>query len=326
MTRAGCLVAIALLATSRGGDTTRHEWGCILCPDVAAPWEREDEVSFVVDSERDNLPSRERRLSFAVLKWGLCADPLAKRLPKPKRLRVRLHLPDGSIVSPVPEPTRAKARGWDCVRVSRHSTWSLSYEFPWQAEPLPGGWVEFDAPGGTYWVEVPYGFLADPTQPIRPAAAAADKPRLAPAMANLGRRERIVPWLWVEYDLGVTEEKWPIPLRHANPFEASCEVELYKGGDCSPAYRWRFISPRCRSQCSSPSCTTAAGSVPADAFLTTGFSTTSCSVVTWGTAGRGTRHLSEWTETSSVEPSRPAFSSTSMGWRSTGTPGGFRGA
>jgi hypothetical protein len=174
---------------------------------------------------------------FTILSDG---ESLPAVIADASQISARLHLPDGTVVPPHPD----QGLGW--VGVSGAGTsWSRIFKFPWQRNAMDEGWVELDLAGRTYWVELPYGFTRNPADAL-PSDAALDEPRFPPAMKELGKEDRLVPWLNVYYDLGKIQNGWRLSMTLANPFDASAELTLYRddrkvGGSL---FLWELHSPQ----------------------------------------------------------------------------------
>ena len=188
---------------------SRHDWRHIWYPAMPVPGRKggTEWLSAVVGSGFGG-----RRLLRLDISWSGLLD----QRPRPEELAVRLHRADGTIAEPDDEEPPAW-RGW-----------SIVYWFPWGRNVLEEAWFEIHASGRTYWIEVPYGFTRNPNDPLAPPALDGGEPSLAPAMKSLGDNDDIVSWRYVEYDLGAIQSGWRLSLKQANPFDAKCEVILYR--------------------------------------------------------------------------------------------------
>jgi hypothetical protein len=162
-----------------------------------------DRKKLVVPGEKGNMPSQ-------------IADA--------SKIAVRLHLSDGTIVKPK-DPV---AWGGGVVMTGA-ITWDVMCLFPWSRNALEEAWIEISLPGQTYWLELPYGFARKPSDPLVADPDHGD-PVFPPTMRKLGKKDLLVPWLKVEYDLGEIQNHWRVSLMLANPFDAEAEVIL-SGGD-----------------------------------------------------------------------------------------------
>lgn len=191
----------------------------------------------VLEASLENRGAQGMRLGLVAR--GPTVDPL-------QAARVRLHLPDGTVVPAAADPLAG-------VTVGREQTprrnWTGGAMLPWQANRLDEAWIEVDlGAGGRYWLEVPYGFVRNPaTAP--PANDSRDRPRLARAMATLADRDHLVPFRDVVYEVGAIQTGWRLTVRVSNPFDAHVELELYRddGGVGQSAFRWDLHDPRTRA-------------------------------------------------------------------------------
>jgi hypothetical protein len=151
------------------------------------------------------------------------------------KMIVRLHRPDGTIVDPEHDSSRG------LVSTNPGGT-PYMYIFPWGRNVLEEAWIEMKVTGRTYWFELPYGFSRDPSAPLQPEEEKRGRPTIAPAMATMSPDDRIVPWLYVNYDLGTIQNGWSLSAEMANPFDANANVILYKGPENRQA--WSLDSPK----------------------------------------------------------------------------------
>ena len=151
-----------------------------------------------------------------------------------RKIEVRLHLSDGSVVA----PENHGNEDWTGIGGGLGTQWSLLYFFPWQANKLEEGWIEVRLPKGTFWVELPYGFTRNSDDPLLPDP---DRgvPEFPPEMKKLPEKDVLVPWQFVEYDLGQIQEGSRVSLRVSNPFTARAEVILYREKG-----KWDLHAPR----------------------------------------------------------------------------------
>ena len=149
---------------------------------------------------------------------------------------VRLHLPE-SVAEPHPDTLGLRGVGGPPMTTAR---------FDWQANTLDEAWVEVDLGGdGRYWLEVPYGFVRDPASPL-PEGDGRRRARPAPAMSELGPRDRLVPFRHARYEVGEIQNGWRLAVLASNPFDAHIELELYRDDIVigQSAYRWALFEPR----------------------------------------------------------------------------------
>jgi hypothetical protein len=174
------------------------------------------------------------------LMWGGAWD---SKLPKPisdaAAIGVKLHMSDGTTVLP-----KRSLPGWIGAG-SGGVTYSLMYTFPWGRNTLDESWIELDAAGQIYWIEMPYGFARNPadaelTDPGR------GQPQFPPTMKALGDKDTLVPWLHVDYDLGEIQNHWRLSLELSNPSDAHAEAILYRDDTevGKSMNLWKLDSPR----------------------------------------------------------------------------------
>ena len=176
---------------------------------------------------------------------GLCLDlalfvsggedgrlDIRQREPTKGDINVRLHSGDGQVVSP--KEGDGTVLGW--VGEAGSYTGRIRFVFLWGENDLVEAWMEIRSPGAQYWLEIPYGFTRDPSAPL-PRSTRVGGPRPAAAMKQLSADAKLVPWEYVEYDLGKIHE-WQLTLQQSNPSGARCEVVLYRDG------RWKLDDPR----------------------------------------------------------------------------------
>jgi len=217
---------------------SRHMWRQIRYPRVPAPWDEDQTIAFHVGSgQRDVEP----KFRVDVL-WSTGPNGSARsKSPTPsEQIVVRLHRADGTVV----KSSSAHPPMWSGLGSSLGTTLSLIYAFPWGPNTLEEAWVECRFPRRKYWLEVPYGFTRNPKAALAPSIPTVRGPSLAAAMDRLETTDRIVPWLSVEYDLGVIQNNWRLSLKQSNPFDARCEVVLYRDDRRGSMYLWGLHTPR----------------------------------------------------------------------------------
>lgn len=162
--------------------------------------------------------------------------------PAADKITVRLHLPDGKVV----EPKVDALRGGVGFGNSRGVTYHYPYKFPWSRNVLEEAWIELRLPERTFWVEVPYGFLRNPTAAQTPLEARSGPPKLAAKMKDMDKKDSIVPWHHARYDLGPIQNNWHLSVSLANPFDAQAEIVLYRDSSQvgKSMYLWDLHSPR----------------------------------------------------------------------------------
>jgi hypothetical protein len=119
---------------------------------------------------------------------------------------------------------------------------------------LEEAWIECRLPGQTYWVEVPYGFTRNPADALAPVRSLAGRPALAPAMMPMRAGDEILPWDYVEYDLGEIQNQWRAEVHVSNPFDAAAEVILYRHDTAigKSMYLWDLHTPQTRIEIDDP--------------------------------------------------------------------------
>ena len=50
-------------------------------------------------------------------------------------------------------------------------TYSLHYVFPWQRNRFDEAWIELALPHDKFWIEIPYGFTRNPSDPLAESEA-----------------------------------------------------------------------------------------------------------------------------------------------------------
>jgi hypothetical protein len=137
-------------------------------------------------------------LRFA-LEWGAMDGPSGfPSLPKPIADEVRIHVAmhRGGAVRPPLDPVH-----WIGIGNGGGTRYSLLAMFDWGRNALDEAWIELQAAGRTYWVELPYGFARSPAGP-ETADAAVGLPQFPSEMRALTEKDVLVPWVSVRYELG----------------------------------------------------------------------------------------------------------------------------
>jgi hypothetical protein len=232
----GWLIALLLvvwMGAAKAAPETTHAWQRIAYPSVPVSG-LDRGLSVSVDSgSRDSVPAL--RVS---IHWGTSRGHPEERPPgdiaDAGKIEARLHLSDGTIVSPLP----GGFGRWMGVGGGLGTDWSLMYRFPWSGNKLEEGWIEVRLPQQTFWVELPYGFTRKPSDPM---VADGDRgyPAFPPAMKELPAKDVLVPWLYVEYDFGQIQKDWRLRARVSNPFTARAEAILYRENG-----QWDLHQPR----------------------------------------------------------------------------------
>lgn len=223
-----------------------HAWKRIAYPMLPIPGMENEKIMVLAGSGGgDEAP----HLRFDILWRAEWNAKLPATIADAGRIAVRLHLSDGKVILPEGrQPPSWVGAG------TRGITYSLIYTFPWGRNRLEEAWVELNIPGQTYWIELPYGFTRKPSDPLTPDPEHG-WPAFPPTMKKLGQKDRLVPWLSVEYDLGEIQNHWRLSLNLANPFDAQAEAILYR----EPAmrvgesmYSWKLDTPRTAMEIAMP--------------------------------------------------------------------------
>jgi len=149
-------------------------------------------------------------------------------------ITAKLYRENGEIV----EPTAARKQSMN-FPIGLNGTMQMVTFFPWGTNALEACWINVSAGTEQYWLEIPYGFdrnLSDPLPPSIPGGC----PRLLPAMKALSDHDHIIHWQNVHYDLGkIRHGRW-LSLIQSNPVDAESEIELYDENEPS----WNLYTPR----------------------------------------------------------------------------------
>lgn len=235
------VVSIALVFFGPGhkvraddGELETHVWSEISYPDVQCPWATKIVVPSIEPQVGQETGGLDLMLTFARSDRGKEPKTTGEFVePEIERIRARLHLRDGQIIAPRNGAPLARALVWTGGGLGSSAT--LHFVFPWQKNDFAESWIELRFPDQTYWLEVPYGFVRDPTSPLCESERTG-KPRFAPAMKSIEKSAKLVNWKYVEYKFKIHERS--VTLRQSNPLDAHCEVVLYgfKG--------WTLFTPR----------------------------------------------------------------------------------
>jgi hypothetical protein len=215
-----------------------HAWKSIQYPPLPIPGLETEKLTVLVGSGGGDEASH---LRFDVL-WSARRDAsLPAEIADVNKLVVRLHLSDGKAIAP---ETGRHPPSWIGAG-SRGITYSITYVFPWQKNVMEEAWIEFVMPGQTYWIELPYGFTRNPADAFA-SDAKRGEPAFPSSMNALGEKDRLVPWLHVNYDLGKIQNNWRLSLKLANPFDAQAEVILYRDDMRvgKSMFLWKLDTPR----------------------------------------------------------------------------------
>jgi hypothetical protein len=175
------------------------------------------------------------------------------QLPRDADIVVRLHRSDGQVISLPPDDRRGQV-GWSSGGLGGAS-FDHVYFFPWQENTLEEAWIECRLPSRTYWIEIPYGFTRNPTDPLKSIKTLTGSPVLAPSMQSMGEKDQILPWVYATYDLGEIQNRWRASVQVSNPGDAKAEVVLYRndGAVGRSRYLWNIQAPRTSIDIADPS-------------------------------------------------------------------------
>lgn len=229
--------ALASAAAVQAAPPDKHVWQRIEYPLLAVPGVDGEKFRVIVGSGGGDEASH---LRFDVLWSGNRNAKLPATIADAEKIVVRLHLSDGKVIL----PEGKQAPSWMGAG-GMGMTYSIIYTFPWQRNALEEAWVELGVPGRTYWIELPYGFTRKPSDPLVPDAERG-WPVFPPTMKALGERDKLVPWLHVDYNLGEIQNGWRLSLKLANPFDANAEAILYRDDAQvgKSMFLWKLDSPR----------------------------------------------------------------------------------
>ncbi len=213
-----------------------HSWEAVVYPALPCPWATKSTVPSLSVGGRGKARALlfELRLSWSALVEGSLNEP------NPEEITVRLHYPDGTVIAPKRSPGGGLVDGFSgWIGGLRGGTGYFQRVFPWGKNDLSEAWIELRVPGHVYWLGVPYGFTRDPMEPLCRSEEAGE-PKFAPAMRDLENGAKIVNWEYVEYETVFPQKEWNVRLRQSNPFDAACELVLYK----EDFRGWSLFSPR----------------------------------------------------------------------------------
>ncbi|MGO8838786.1 MAG: hypothetical protein ACLQAH_11100 [Limisphaerales bacterium] len=179
-------------------------------------------IFFATSGEQYGQESRGLRLDIMNIVQGF-------QFIKTNGVTARLYRANGEIVEPTPEgkkllnvpvavSTASSAGGEPVPQV-------MTY-FPWGANALEECWIEASIGPERYWLEIPYGFDRNPTDPLPPSIPGGP-PKFVPAMKSLTEHDHVVRWQNVHYDLGRTLDDCELVLIQSNPVDAKSDVDLY---------------------------------------------------------------------------------------------------
>ncbi len=220
--------------TSADEKQEHHSWSEIVYPSIPCDWA----TKYAVPSFRVPGENERQGLQFCLTFFMPRLVPFESKgeftQPETKKIDVRLHLADGTIVEPKADDSLVDLG----IIWSSRGPGVYKRTFDWQKNDFQEAWIELRFPGYAYWLEIPYGFTRNPKDPLCRESSSGE-PRFAPAMKVLEKNAKLVNWKYVEYDFD--DPNLHQTLRQSNPFDAKCELILYKeyseGG-------WDLFSPR----------------------------------------------------------------------------------
>lgn len=179
-------------------------------------------IFFATSGEQYGQESRGLRLDIMNIVQGF-------HFIKTNGITARFYRANGEIVEPTAEgrkhlklPVAASTGSFpDEQLIPGVMTW-----FPWGTNTLEESWIEVSIGSERYWLEIPYGFDRNPTDPL-PSSIPGGPPKFVPAMKSLTEHDHVVRWQNVHYDLGRTLDGCELVLIQSNPIDAKSDVDLY---------------------------------------------------------------------------------------------------
>jgi hypothetical protein len=223
-----CLTTLVFAASVRAADPPKIEirnvyWQRIDYPRFLIPGESDKKMEVMVRSGASGERYDRSELQLYVTWTGPLAGPTPAALAHPERVTARLHLPEEVI-----PPRAVPFKEWAGAGSNSGCTWSRLFVFPWARNRLDEGWIELNVGNDQrYWLEIPYGFVRNPTDPAPSRETNRGMPQIAPAMKEMAETDRIVPWSQVEFQLGDIPDHYKLMVNLANPFRPAAEVRLY---------------------------------------------------------------------------------------------------
>jgi hypothetical protein len=161
-------------------------------------------------------------------------------------ITARLYRADGEIVEPTSEGKKLLNAPISVSTASipgqKPAPQVMTY-FPWATNTLEASWIEVSIGQERYWLELPYGFDRNPTDPL-PASVPSGPPKFVPDMQLLGGHDHVVRWRNVHYDLGEIQNDWRLSLIQSNSGEAEGQVVLYREDvKIGTSTSWKTNSP-----------------------------------------------------------------------------------
>jgi hypothetical protein len=232
-----------------------HWWEKIIYPDITLPFAEKQTASLEVNNEAEDglrltltayVPgprSEDRKKARAPLSGGTAHEMTREAgpedyLPDPVQFRAVLHYADKTVAN-------GRRCGWlpGPGNAFWHMPAYLNFEFPWGRNALDEAWIELRVAGRSYWLELPYGFTRDMRESLCASDRNRGEPTLAVSMNDLADGDKIVPWLYVRYDLGIIQNGWRMGLYLSNPFDGKAELVLLVNPK-SDIFGWDLHSPR----------------------------------------------------------------------------------
>lgn len=219
-----------VIAQERAGQKLhQHQWEYIMYPHINLPRPHPTYASFLL-AYRKEEPG---------LKFQITLGTDESNLPKKSEMTVCLHRSGR-------EKITLENPGAGAIGSGLGMSYHYLYHFPWGKNLLEEAWIEVRFPEKTYWLEIPYGFTRNPADPLAPDAPQQGVPVLVPAMKELGSKDQILPWLFIQYDLGEIQNKWRLSVKQANRLHGETELILYREDQRvgKSIYVWELCSPQ----------------------------------------------------------------------------------
>jgi hypothetical protein len=202
-----------------------HKWDYITFPSTLP--QGKSRPTFMLRSE-ENQSDESRGLRLDIMQSLL-------EFPETNVIATQLYRENGEIV----EPTALGKQGLH-NRIGVNGTIDVVTYFPWGRNALKACWINVSISTEHYWLEIPYGFDRNPSDPLPPSIPGGC-PRVLPAMKARTAHDHLLRWQNVHYDLGKIQSGRWLSLIQSNPGDAESEVELY---DENPKPPWNLDSPR----------------------------------------------------------------------------------
>ncbi len=138
------------------------------------------------------------------------------------KIQARLHRSTGERVRPLKEDFRFSGELSSGLGTPYYHSW----HFPWSANMQDEGWVEVQVGDLVYWLELPYGFLRNPDDPLPPSEQTRRGRPVMPATLKFGPKDRLMAWGFVRYELGMLDKENKLYLDQSNPYRPLSNVIL----------------------------------------------------------------------------------------------------